>query len=51
MEDLEVRDFIASYLDGYSPGEQVDRLENLAADLQVRADELREAMRRPPEEG
>jgi hypothetical protein len=42
---------VAELLDGMTPGEQVDALEDLAADLQVRADELREAMRRPPEEG
>jgi hypothetical protein len=49
---VELAQFVESFLlNVTSPGEQVDMLEDAAADLQVRADELREAMRRPPEEG
>jgi hypothetical protein len=48
--DVETRDFITSFLDGYSKAEQVDRLEDLSAELLVRADDLRAEMAAAEEE-
>lgn len=48
--DVEARDFIISFLDGYSKAEQVDRLEDLSAELLVRADDLRAEMAAAEEE-
>lgn len=42
--DVETRDYTTSYLAGYSPAEQLDRLEDLAAEVLVLADDLRAEM-------
>ena len=42
--DVEIRDFVTSYLAGYSQAEQLDRLEDLAAEVLVLADDLRAEM-------
>ena len=39
-----VEDFLFRYLEGCTVGQQVDRLEDLSAELLVRADDLRAEM-------
>jgi len=48
MDDPTIQAFILAYLAGRPPAEQIDLLNDLAAELQVRADELRDEMRRRP---
>jgi hypothetical protein len=43
--ELETRDFIKAYLKGYSKKEQVDRLVDLAAELEEMAEEARADLR------
>lgn len=41
--------FLDIYISGRPKGEQIDRLEDLAAELQERAEELRAELRAPAE--